>query len=299
MTAPGNAPRPTPRPLDSPEEARQLDRYYMLGLACMFALIIAFPVYLMGEPSRRERTKEAMREENVVIGEAMFKQHCMACHGDDARGGRGFPTLGAKEFLTSVSDKQLHWLISGGVPGSQMTAYDLDLGGPFTSQEISRLVAYLRSLEDGAPSVPGWFKGPRAPEREKRRAEGARDAGARNEGAGAERRGDDDRKGDDRGGDDRGGDDRRETAMAPAQRFATQCASCHGANGEGTVIGKPIRPLRAALVANPDSAFRIVSRGVAGTAMMPFAREHGGTLDSTTIRALLVWLRNGEPAASR
>ncbi len=125
----------------------------------MLILIVAFPLYKYGEPARRERTQDAMREENIAIGGAMFAQHCAACHGDNASGGRGFPTLGSKEFLASVSDKQLQWLISGGVPGSAMTAYDMDLGGPFTAQEILRIVTYLRSLEKDAPSVPGWYKG--------------------------------------------------------------------------------------------------------------------------------------------
>lgn len=154
---------PVPRDLDTPADARALDRYYMLGLACMALLVVGFPLYRMSEPRRRAEARAAMQAENVALGKAAFARHCAACHGDEGRGGRGFPTLAAKEFLGTVSDTQLHYLIAGGVPGTPMPAWDMDLGGPFTAQEITRVVAYLRSLERGAPSVPGWHGGAPAP----------------------------------------------------------------------------------------------------------------------------------------
>lgn len=276
------APRPTPRPLDTPEQERALDRYYMVGLACMFALIVAFPIYKLGEPARRAHTLEAMREENVTLGATMFAQHCASCHGDDARGGRGFPTLGAKEFLTSVSDTQLQWLISGGIPGSAMVAYDLDLGGPFTAQEISRVVTYLRSLEEGAPSVPGWYRGEEAPPRAMVVADSLGAAEAASAVAASPVAA---------SGVPADSVAVREVADAETERvYASRCAACHGVSGEGTPIAPAVRPLSAALQANPDSVYTIIARGVAGTAMMPFAKERGGALDGTTVRALAAWL---------
>ncbi len=274
------APRPTPRPLDTPELARALDRYYMAGLVCMALLIVAFPLYKLGEPARRERTLEEMRTENVTLGGTLFAQHCASCHGDDARGGRGFPTLGAKEFLTSVSDKQLQWLISGGIPGSAMVAYDLDLGGPFTAQEISRLVTYLRSLEEGAPSVPGWYRGEAAPPRAVVASDTSPPAALDTTIVG--------------GVPGQPGDTAALRAVASAETervYASRCAACHGAMAEGTAIGPALRPLSAALQASPDSTYAIIARGVAGTAMMPFAKERGGQLEATTIRALVAWLQ--------
>jgi mono/diheme cytochrome c family protein len=260
----------------------------MVGLACMALLIVAFPLYKLGEPARRERTRAAMHEENVTQGKALFAQHCAACHGDEARGGRGFPTLGAREFLESVSDRQLHWLVSGGIPGSAMVAYDLDLGGPFTAQEITRVVTYLRSLEEGAPSVPGWYKGAAAPPRAIATGDSAPApvAGAPTALPSAEIP-----------GQPADSAERAEVAEAKQQRtYASYCAACHGPNGEGTPIAPQVRPLRAALGANPDSAYTLIARGVAGTAMMAFAKERGGQLDATTLRALVEWLR-GRPTA--
>jgi mono/diheme cytochrome c family protein len=282
-----HAPR-TPRVLDTPEETRRLDHQYMIGLLCMVLLLVAFPLYKRTEPARRARAEEAMRAGNIELGRTLYAQHCAACHGDDARGGRGYATLAAREFLGSVSDTQLHWLIAGGVPGTLMTAYDLDLGGPFTAQEIARVVAYVRSLEEGAPSVRGWLKGELAPEvvrRSHRPADRGRSRGDAVPEAAAS--------------------PAPATIAAPApasvptdaglsgveQVYASRCAVCHGTVGQGTVIGKAIRPLRAGLTTPADSAFIIIARGVPGKPMPPFAIERGGQLDATTIRALVAWLR--------
>ena len=153
---------PSPAPLDSPALARSLDRQYLIGLCCMALLIVAFPLYRLGEPARRQRARVAMESESIAQGREAFARNCAGCHGADASGGGVAPTLGSHEFLSGVSDQQLSWLISGGIPGTMMSAYHLDLGGPFTPQEIDRLVRYLRSLEATAPSVPKWREGVRA-----------------------------------------------------------------------------------------------------------------------------------------
>ena len=285
----------TPTVMDAPEDSRTLDRWYIAGLLCMAALIVAFPVYNYGEPARRARAQHEMATSNVEIGRAMFAQHCAACHGDEARGGRGVPTLAAREFLNTVSDKQLHWLISGGVPGSAMTAYDIDLGGPFTSQEIARLAVYLRSLETDAPSVPGWFKGDIAPLRLRKAARGGgqRDGSreARQDNRQANRR--------DEARAAAGGIDSTTMAAAPSRQvtevFATRCAMCHGPAGQGTPLAPSVRPLRPALLQQPDRIFAIVARGVPATAMQAFSNRHGGTIDDTTIRDLVAWMHGPVP----
>lgn len=292
----------TPRVVDTPEESRQLDRQYVIGLVCMLLLVAAFPLYNRGEPARRARALAEMQHENVSLGRTMFTQHCASCHGDEGRGGRGAPTLAAREFLGSVTDNQLRWLIAGGIPGTIMSAYDLDLGGPLTAQEIARLTAYIRSLEEGAPSVQGWFKGAPAPMRAvARRNPSDRDGARRDE------RGEDDRNArrdsdvhrapdDARGRDSGGRGDRGNLALAA---FSAHCGMCHGTQGEGSQIAPSVRPLRPLLAERPDSVFAIIARGVKGTSMMPFSTEAGGQLDATTIRSLVAWMREVGPGTPR
>lgn len=165
----------TPPPLDAPADARSLDRQYVIGLCCMLVLIVAFPLYRIGEPARRAEARRAMAEESIVQGAASFERHCIACHGPGGRGGSIAPTLAAKEFLSATADQQLTYLIAAGVPGTTMPPYHLDFGGPFTEQEIARIVRYLRSLEPDAPSVPNWRAGEKVEERSEARRREHRD----------------------------------------------------------------------------------------------------------------------------
>jgi len=61
-----------------------------------------------------------------------------------------------------VTDDQMRLIVSTGVPGSSMTAWDQEFGGPLTSQQIREVVVYLRSLENSAPSIPDWRTGKQA-----------------------------------------------------------------------------------------------------------------------------------------
>lgn len=285
---------PVRRPLDTPKDATLLDRYYMVGLACMVVLVLSFPVYKWTEPARRANAFAAMHEENLHLGEELYALHCAACHGDDGRGGRGFPTLAAREFLGSVSDRQLRYLVAGGIPGTAMSPYDMDLGGPFTAQEIERLITYLRDLETGAPSVPGWRDGALAPPRTKTAESEASDAEERTASAGTD-------------ADDREAERAAATAASPAPgasptpttvvaaappaEYTLRCAACHGAMGDGTPIAPAVRASASVMNETPDALFAIVSRGVPGTAMQAFGQAHGGPLDEATIRALVAWMR--------
>jgi mono/diheme cytochrome c family protein len=79
----------------------------------------------------------------------------MACHGENATGGIG-PALNSQQFLGSASDDQIRSIISTGIPGSQMSSYLQEFGGPLTADEIHSIVGYLRSLEENAPDRPDW-----------------------------------------------------------------------------------------------------------------------------------------------
>ena len=150
--------RPAPRAFEPAWLQRSLDRYYVWGLVFMAVLIVGFPVYRLREPSLREH---ALREQQVNYareGTRLFEQNCAQCHGSQGIGDEA-PTLNAKEFLDSTSDQQIHHLVAAGISGSEMPAWSIEFGGPFTDQQILEIVAYLRSLEKAAPSVPDWREG--------------------------------------------------------------------------------------------------------------------------------------------
>jgi mono/diheme cytochrome c family protein len=88
-------------------------------------------------------------------GGSIYNLNCSSCHGSDGEGGIG-PALNAEQFLTGAVDDQIAALIAVGVPGSQMSAYSLDFGGPLTSEQIEAVTVFLRSWEEDAPDFPNW-----------------------------------------------------------------------------------------------------------------------------------------------
>jgi cytochrome c oxidase cbb3-type subunit 3 len=130
-------------------------RWMLFGIGLMAILVVAFAIYRPLEPSSRQREQTTLTDELVSGGQQLFATNCVACHGQDATGGIG-PALNSKQFLGSVSDDQIRSIISTGVPGSQMSAYLQDYGGPLTADQIYAIASYLRSLEPNAPDRPDW-----------------------------------------------------------------------------------------------------------------------------------------------
>ena len=85
-------------------------------------------------------------------GRALFRSNCAFCHGADARGGRG-PNLISAPLAHGDSDEALGTVIREGVPGTSMPSFS-----EFTPEEISQIVAYVKSLSAGVnrnSHVPG------------------------------------------------------------------------------------------------------------------------------------------------
>jgi mono/diheme cytochrome c family protein len=154
-------PRADPEHFEPAWLERSLDRYYTAGLVFMFVLVIAFPLYRLREPDLRAQAKSEQAAEYQRIGDSLFNQSCSSCHGKAATGGTA-PTLNSKQFLSATSDEQAALIITGGVPGSSMTAWSQDYGGPLTAEQIRQLVTYLRSLQPNAPDIPDWRTGAKA-----------------------------------------------------------------------------------------------------------------------------------------
>ncbi len=78
----------------------------------------------------------------------VYHRACAVCHGRDGHGGRG-PDLVSGRWSHGSSDADLARAIANGVPGSDMPAF----GGRFDEEQITKLVAFVRSLSAGGGSV--------------------------------------------------------------------------------------------------------------------------------------------------
>jgi cytochrome c oxidase cbb3-type subunit 3 len=124
----------------------------------MALLVAGFVAYGVREPGLRRQATEEQTASYTEIGRELFANSCASCHGKNGDGGSG-PVLNAKEFLAGATDDQIRLLISGGVSGSDMSAWGIEFGSTMTDEQVRQIVTYLRSLEPDAPSVPDWRNG--------------------------------------------------------------------------------------------------------------------------------------------
>lgn len=143
------------RPPDEELEA-STNRWMAWGFAVMVLMVVIFPVYRFYEPSSRESDREAQLAFLAEQGAGLYDVNCASCHGAAGEGGVG-PALNSQQFLESSSDEQTITLIAVGVPGSLMSAYSLDFGGPLTSEQIKAMATFMRGWEEDAPDVPNWL----------------------------------------------------------------------------------------------------------------------------------------------
>ncbi len=73
-------------------------------------------------------------------GQKLFRNTCSACHGTDAKGGRG-PDLTSGRWKWGATDSAIVRNILNGIPGTQMPAF------PMPETDAAAIVAWLRSLQ--------------------------------------------------------------------------------------------------------------------------------------------------------
>lgn len=105
---------------------------------------------------------DSLIQADSVRGKHIFTQHCVACHGQQAHGGKGTglrfsrardlpvmaPSLSNPGFLASVSDSMLRRIILQGREHTPMQAASV-LG--LTEVDVKDVVSYLRSLQQPLP----------------------------------------------------------------------------------------------------------------------------------------------------
>lgn len=152
---------PTP-PIDDAELTLSYNRWLLAGPIVFLVLLASYPAYLIVEAGRRAGA-EAEREAALVTnGRALWEDNCASCHGDFGEGERpeedkeGAPALNSAQFLEATTDERIDFVISAGVPGTDMEAWWNQFGGSLTNDEIRALVASIRDWEATAPDVPDW-----------------------------------------------------------------------------------------------------------------------------------------------
>lgn len=165
-------------------------------------------------------------------GQAAYIRYCAACHGADGRSDEGMlttPNLANPVLLALASDDFLFESIRRGrpgengrdQPGTKMSVYGADLGGPIQADEIHRIVAFIR----------GWQTEPTIELDDAYRADA--------------------------------------DAVAGGERYARECALCHGGDGWGELAPRLAGDTFQA-TASDDFIRQSILRGRPGTRMPAF-----------------------------
>ena len=169
---------------DETLEGRRLERVQLIGVLLLVVVVIGLPLYWILEPARMRGAAAAEEETFIERGAALFAPtgdnlqalNCAGCHGGmNATGGEAPYTVASattgevravdwkapalNTVLYRFSPEEVRYIITYGRPGSPMSAWGLDGGGPLNSQQIDTLLAYLESIqiprEDCIPEEEG------------------------------------------------------------------------------------------------------------------------------------------------
>jgi mono/diheme cytochrome c family protein len=116
-------------------------------LSLSLALVAAEGSWLHRVPGadRQRVNPYAGQPEAITAGKLLFTEHCAKCHGSDAKGRRGRPSL-RSERVSGATDGELAWLLRNGSLAKGMPSWS-----SLPEPERWQIISFLRSLPRDAP----------------------------------------------------------------------------------------------------------------------------------------------------
>lgn len=85
----------------------------------------------------------AMTEKSITVGNKLYEQHCIACHGKAGKGGIG-PSLTGSVLTHGNADGEIFHVITDGVVGTTMKGFKKQLN----DEMRWHLVNYIKSIRE-------------------------------------------------------------------------------------------------------------------------------------------------------
>jgi mono/diheme cytochrome c family protein len=125
---------------------------------CVLSVLVALAVPGCGRPRLDERP---LLPTKVVDFDTLFQQRCTGCHGADGKLGPA-PPLNDPLFLAIIPHDELEHVAADGRPGSLMTAFRREQGGPLTAEQVEVVVAgifaqWSKPSEKFEPPPPAYL----------------------------------------------------------------------------------------------------------------------------------------------
>lgn len=125
-------------------------RYVGASLFLTISILVVFQFYIFREPSRIAADEATQKKSDLFEGHFTFINYCALCHGEEGEGVDA-PPLNDKTFLDNTDRNTIFSVISSGVPGTEMPAWNQSHGGPLTDQQIDQVVTYIQEWQADAP----------------------------------------------------------------------------------------------------------------------------------------------------
>jgi mono/diheme cytochrome c family protein len=101
------------------------------------------------DADRQRVNPYAGQPEAIAAGHLLFDENCAKCHGSDAEGRHGRPSLRSQR-VAHATDGELAWLLRNGSLGKGMPTWS-----SLPEQERWQIIAFIRSLpRDAAQATP-------------------------------------------------------------------------------------------------------------------------------------------------
>jgi mono/diheme cytochrome c family protein len=105
-------------------------------------------------PGKPKLGAETERPEQVADFATLYKQNCVACHGDNGRNGAAI-SLANPVYLATAGAANLQRVTAAGVPGTMMPPFAKTAGGMLTDQQIAILAHGMISAWGDASALTG------------------------------------------------------------------------------------------------------------------------------------------------
>jgi mono/diheme cytochrome c family protein len=160
----------TPYYDDEVLESSKLERTQLLAVLFLAVIAISLPMYWMFEPQREENAIAGWDTRMASWGSKLFATtaeggfNCAGCHGGMKAGGGPAPTVlndsktgevraidwkapALNTVMYRFSEDEIRFILIYGRPGSPMSPWGVDGGGPLNEQQIQTLIEYLKSIQ--------------------------------------------------------------------------------------------------------------------------------------------------------
>lgn len=209
-----------------------------MGLLATLLIAVVMGINLLRESDQQQQAAQELRIEAVTTGIDLYAENCVICHGAAGEGLGATPPLAG----TGLENDTVFKTIERGRYNTTMAAYGVDEGGIFTQAEIDSLVTMIQVVNWNAVAVRVDELGLTPPEMVV--VELSEETLASVQAL-------------------PGGDVLADGLMV----YATECAACHGANGEGTSLAPAVNSADLRAATTDEDLMRVITNGVPGTLM--------------------------------